>query len=213
MNIKEFSNREFIGEQVFSYWEYDNSLPPEELDKLGICRSLVCGELDDNVLIAQCTDPLSPVDFMEINGGNKFLLDASVTPRYLTGSIKSQTKKVFYTKLDDENDIRKGTRLARFTINVFKNGNSAFGGPENKPTTSIFTKTAFERLDEKLEELKEQKNNEIFKECELGSFFFQVEFHNEEPFSRVKWSSSGITYDFLIKIINHIYGNIPENEK
>ena len=213
MRINEFLNQVFVGDQVFHTWEYDDSLSPDKRKELGVPYSLVCAELDDNTIIAYGTDPDSPRDFMKVSGRKKFKLDASKTPRIIDGSMLSGEKRVFYTKLHDDENIRTGTRIAQFTLNVFKNSDNIFGAPENGNLTPILLDMAFEEIEKKLKDLRGNVNDEMFEEKELGSFFFEVNFHSEAPFNRVKWHSSGISFADLNNIIGQIYNNIPSHMK
>lgn len=92
MEIKDLKNKIIRGNN-FTDFNYDQ----DSLNDETYPYAMVCLVLNENTMVAVGSDPLSPRDFMEQNGGNSFMVDFSIPPR------KMQTmqgfKTVYYAKL------------------------------------------------------------------------------------------------------------------
>lgn len=103
MSIQAWKNKIIKGNK-FNKANYDQD---SLYDKL-YPYAMVCLDIDENLLIAIGTDPLSPKDFMDANCDKNFVIDFSIPPKSMLTLLGQKT--VYYAKLaefDEEIDEKK----------------------------------------------------------------------------------------------------------
>lgn len=201
MKVGEFINKIIYGKH-FNSWNYDESLPFEELEESGYPYSMVCIEFNENSILAVSTGNDSPSDFIEKNQSTQFVIDAKKHPRKIEESMLG-VKNVFYAKKLKNKKIKTENRWSQFTINVFKEDGKIFAAAGNGSFSPMIIHEAFTQIVNKLKSIKKDtETKENFLEAEIGSTFIKVDFLNEEPYYKTSIKSRGLTYNEIKFVVN-----------
>ena len=220
MRIKHLINRVFKGKE-FNSWNYDNSLPLNELKKFGFPYSMMCIEINEDSIIAVDTGEKSPVDFMKKNQNTEYMLDASIHPRFIDSMLGE--KNVYYASELNESSIKNNNRWNQFTINIFKENGEISGAPIGGVFSPMLVDCAFGEIEKITKKIRPNSIESIgvvsplgfvsYRKEKIGSVFFQIDFINEEPHTKTEFKINGFTYNEMVDIIQIIYNNIPPNQK
>lgn len=222
-NISDYIGKKIKGND-FEIWNYDDSLTIEE-KKQGIPYSMICIEVNENTIIAMSTGEDSPRDFVNKNLDEYFELNPFMQPRFTNNSFLGE-KNIFYMKKSN-NQLDKKI-VNQFSVYGFKENGKVTGTIKSKTIDSFIFETSFNLINQKLNSLKHKrlisldldetirfqndsfvKDYYNFKEKEIGSFIFNVNFLAEKNDFNIQYENSlstfGFTFFELNKIIENVY--------
>lgn len=210
MELTQYVNKIIYGHELNS-WNYDYSMPYEDLVKIGYPHSMACFNLNDKSIIAVDVGDEAPRFFPFNNDMKEFVLDASLHPRNIE-SMRGN-KNVFYLKEYNGNFKKNEKTQGQFKINCFKENGNLCGAPEPGRHSLAMIDIAFLEIKKKLNKIRDGIEIHNLIEEEIGSLTIEVNFlnnKNDEPnkYNETIFKSKGFSFPETIKIIQDISDNM-----
>ena len=215
MKISRLLNQVIYGHQIDS-WNYDESMPLEELQKNGFPYSMACIEINENSIVAVDVGEEAPIDYIRENQYKEFILDPSKHPRNIDSMLGN--KNVFYLKEYTGEFEKNDYQWTQFTINGFKENGTFSGAPVNGSFSPMTVDMAFTQIQKKLNNVRDGIEVYDLEEKDIGSFLLQVDFLNNDEsipdkYYKTTLKTAGFSYKEIIELVQHIYDNIPPERK